>query len=317
MKLHQLSSLVAAADHGSVRMAAQKLGRSPAAVSNALRELERETGTILIDRTPDGVTLTESGRALAVHARLIMHHMQQAQNEMMDIAARNGGVLALTVTPWMTGTMVGPALADFRKRLPSVQIHIDEHLGNEYPALREGRADISLGPKPNDEQLQYLEAKPIYMHTHAVIARKGHPAEHATSWDELQGYDWIMTTEYRNVSALVRQLVQSQDDGVHRLHYADSGMCCLSMIRTTDMLTLVPWPVVELPGVRSMICALNLHELDAPTTVCLVTRKDDLLSKPALVFLECLEEARFNFEVTDDPVLKRMKAVVESIDINT
>ncbi|WP_233835467.1 LysR family transcriptional regulator [Paraburkholderia sp. ZP32-5] len=316
MKTQQLSCLVAAAEHGSVRMAALKLGRSPTAVSNALRELERELGCALIDRTPDGVILTDAGRAFAAHARLIIHQMEQAKNDLVEINDAKNGRLGLTVTPWMTGSIIGPALSRFRKRCPGVQIHMDEHLGHVYRPLREGQVDLSFGPMPSAEELQYVEATPIYFQTHAVMGRKGHPAENATTWDELRGYDWIMTIEYRDMSPLLKQLIESQDDGVQRIHYADSGLCCLSMLRTTDMLTLAPWPVVEMPGVRAIVFALNLHEDEAPITQCLVTRKDDILSKPAQIFLECFEEERINFALSDDPVIKRMAAVVEPIGIS-
>jgi hypothetical protein len=47
--------------------------------------------------------------------------------------------------------------------------------------------------------------------------------------------------------------------------------------------------------------------------MCLITRKDDILSRPAQVFLECFEEQRMNFAHTDDPVIKRMSAAVEHL----
>jgi DNA-binding transcriptional LysR family regulator len=316
MKTHQLSCLVAAAEHGSVRMAAFKLGRSPTAVSNALRELEREVGSVLVDRTPDGVVLTEAGRTLAGHARLIIRQIEQARDELILFNDASSSRLSLTVTPWMTGTIVGPALAVFRKRCPGVQIRISEHLGRQYPEVREGRADISLGPTPTDDQLQYLEATPLYSHTHAVIARKGHPAENAKSWDELKGYDWIITTGLRNTSPLVEKLQEGMDDGVQRIHFVDSALCCISMVRSTDMLSLAPWPVIEMPGIRFVISALNLHEDDVRVSMCLITRKDDILSRPAQIFLECLEESRMNFLVSDDPIVKRMSSVVEHHEIN-
>ena len=63
-------------------MAAPKLGRSPTAVSNTLRELERLVGAVLMDRTVDGVVLNEAGRKLAEHGRLIMRSVQQAREEL-------------------------------------------------------------------------------------------------------------------------------------------------------------------------------------------------------------------------------------------
>ncbi|WP_126880035.1 helix-turn-helix domain-containing protein [Paraburkholderia kururiensis] len=49
-KFHQLECLVAVADHGSLRQASIYLGRSAAAVSKSLRELEEVAGVALLDR---------------------------------------------------------------------------------------------------------------------------------------------------------------------------------------------------------------------------------------------------------------------------
>lgn len=317
MKTNQLNCLIAVAEHGSVRMAALKLGKSATAVSNALRELEREVGSVLINRMPDGVYLTDAGRALASHARLIVHQIRQAKDEIQMIQSERSTHLAMTVTPWMTVAIVGPAISIFRRRCLGVRVQISEHLGMQYPLLREGKVDLSFGPKPTEDQLQYLEAKPMFVHTHAIVARVGHPALDAKSWDELRGYDWIVTTGIRNLSPLLlHKVLVDMNAGVQRVHYTDSGLTCISMVRATDMLSLVPWPMVEMPGVRSMVAALNLLDDSEPITMCLITRKNDILSRSANVFLECLEEVKANFEISNDHIVRRMSSVVEHIDVD-
>src|SRR5579871_4929911 len=66
--LRTLSGLIdfaAAARHASFRLAAQELHKTPAAVSQQIKQLEESLGFALFTRHPRHVTLTERGEELA------------------------------------------------------------------------------------------------------------------------------------------------------------------------------------------------------------------------------------------------------------
>jgi DNA-binding transcriptional LysR family regulator len=316
MKIHQLSCIVTIAESGSIRTAAVKLGRSATAVSKTLRELEREVGTVLTDRTRDGVVLNDAGKKLAEHARLIMRSVRQAREELAVINGRTGGRVAIISSPWLVAPLIGPALRQFNAKRPDVQISIAEHLGDQYPALRDGRADFAFGPTPASDQAQYFDITPLFSYECAVLARAGHPAENATRWEELAPYDWLVTNEFLGVpEALADAFEGDTKAGVQRVHCAGSMFSLLSMLRSTDMLSIVPWPVIEIPGVRLTFTALQINH-PGTTQTCLITRKDDVLSAASTDFLECFEAVRAEFGTTDNPVAKRIAALVDPIEID-
>jgi LysR family transcriptional regulator of abg operon len=77
MKLHQLAALVAAAESGSLRQAAEKMRLSQPALSRSIHELEREIGAKLLDRTARGVEATVYGKALIMRSKIIDSEIRQ------------------------------------------------------------------------------------------------------------------------------------------------------------------------------------------------------------------------------------------------
>lgn len=59
-------------DRGSLKSAADELGYTQSAVSQAVKALERELGTMLIERGKQGVSLTRDGKQYLPYLRQIV-----------------------------------------------------------------------------------------------------------------------------------------------------------------------------------------------------------------------------------------------------
>lgn len=314
MKIHQLRYIVAVAESASIRTAAVKLGKSATAVSKTLRELERAVGTQLLDRTSAGVSLNDAGKKLAEHARLIMRSVRQAREELAIIERQTGRRVSIIASPWLVAPLIGPSLRRFNANRPNVQISVTEHHGDEYPALRTGRADFAFGPTPSTDQKPYFDITPLFSYECAVIARNGHSAEHATSWEELAPYDWLVTNKFLGVpNILTDAIADDAARGRQRVHRVGSMFTLLSMLQSTDMLSIVPWPVIEILGVRLTFSILKVN-IPGTTETCLITRKNTLLSNASTDFLECFESVRAEFGTTDSSLAKRTFALVKTVD---
>ena len=64
MTLQDLRTFVAVVEAGTMGEVARSIRQSQPAIAQHVRRLEREFGTVLLDRTPRGVELTDAGRAL-------------------------------------------------------------------------------------------------------------------------------------------------------------------------------------------------------------------------------------------------------------
>ena len=88
MELRQLATFVAVAEEGSFTRAADRLHVVQSAVSAGVRNLERQLGTRLFDRSTHRVERTDSGRALLPEARATLAAAQAARDAVDE--ARGG-----------------------------------------------------------------------------------------------------------------------------------------------------------------------------------------------------------------------------------
>ena len=72
MTLQQLRYLIAIANHGSISGAAHSLYVSQSSLSVAVRDIERETGVTIFERSNRGITLTSDGIELLGYARQVV-----------------------------------------------------------------------------------------------------------------------------------------------------------------------------------------------------------------------------------------------------
>src|SRR5687767_12331122 len=110
----------------SFSAAAQKLGYTQSAVSQQIAALERESGSVLIERNPRGIRLTDAGEALVRHAEGILARIADAEAELEAIAGLRGGRLRLGSFPTAGATLMPKAIAAFSGKHPGVELSLAE-----------------------------------------------------------------------------------------------------------------------------------------------------------------------------------------------
>ena len=75
----RLRALRAVARYGTVSAAAQALHCTPSAISQHLGKLDRETGSVLVERDGRRLRLTEAGRVLVEHADRVLAALEEAE----------------------------------------------------------------------------------------------------------------------------------------------------------------------------------------------------------------------------------------------
>jgi DNA-binding transcriptional LysR family regulator len=145
LTLRQLSYFLAAANHQSIRGAAQALHVSAPSVSMAIAQIEATIETqLFVRRHARGLVLTDAGRDLAVGARNMLAYAWEMETAGRGAVAYSGRLslgCLLTVAPFL----VPPLLSEFAISYPHTQIRWREgHHESLIDGLESGALDVAI-----------------------------------------------------------------------------------------------------------------------------------------------------------------------------
>jgi DNA-binding transcriptional LysR family regulator len=290
MKIHQLRALVAIADAGSVRGAARLLNSSPAAVTQSLQYLEETVRMQLVARTSSGVTLTECGQTLLTHARLIVAQMARAHQAVDSMRGDPNGRLSIAVTAWVAMTFLPEAVARFRERMPDIQLNVFEGLiAIANPRLRDGSLDIFVGRQTPGMTNCEFNYRPLFSSSLAIVARQDHPRANSRSLADLLDLDWLVALDPETEGqAPYRMFLQHGLPAPRSIHFLHSLTVALPLIKRMDMVSIFPWPLIELCAAREGLCAIPVREQLDESMVGIITRAGQPSDAAAICFIDCL-----------------------------
>src|SRR5690606_9897027 len=176
-RLHAMRVFLRVAERASFTQAAKSLELSRARISEAIAELERELGVLLLHRTTRQVSLTDDGRLYYDRARQILADVEEADALVQRGSAQARGRLRLAMPMAIARRFVVPALPGLLAKHPELGLEI--RLENRAVDLLEAGIDaaISYG-EPADQDLVARRLGETHLLTCAsptYLARRGTP----------------------------------------------------------------------------------------------------------------------------------------------
>jgi DNA-binding transcriptional LysR family regulator len=159
LEVRQLRYFVAVAEELHFGRAAERLGMAQPPLSRAIRHLEHDLGVQLLERTTRQVMLTPAGQVLLDDARIALDAVAAAGRRARH-AGRPEPALRVALKADYDGGLLPRILSAYRNEpaaLP-VDLVMGGH-GEQLSALREGRADIALLPRPFE--IRGLDVEPL------------------------------------------------------------------------------------------------------------------------------------------------------------
>ena len=115
---------VRVAESGSFRRAAESLGLTSPAVSNAVQRLEQRLNARLLHRSTRALTLTEEGSSLLPRVRPALETICEAETELREGGDRPRGRLRVTMADAFGRLIVAPLLPRFLQAFPDVTLNL-------------------------------------------------------------------------------------------------------------------------------------------------------------------------------------------------
>ncbi|GAA5233204.1 LysR family transcriptional regulator [Verticiella sediminum] len=144
--MRQIRAFLYVAQAGNFTRAAERAHMTQAGLSILVREVERQLGARLFDRTTRAVQLTDAGRRFAVVAEGVLRQLDDAGAEVGELGRAAREQLRVAATPLVSAHLLPQLLARFRQSHPHLRIQL---LDGSLPAVQEmvesGSADLGMG----------------------------------------------------------------------------------------------------------------------------------------------------------------------------
>lgn len=285
MELYQLEYFLEAARQRSFTRAAGRLNLAQAALSEQIRNLERELGAQLFHRGRRETVLTAAGELLRQHAEELIARARSARQAVNDLIGLRGGRLAIGAIPSVSACVLPAAIATFRAQHPDVELALFEGTSEMVAQwVESGRVDFGIVqlPAPSgrfDESILFTEP-------FVVLVPKGHPIAklRAVNLAKIAGEAFILYKGRARDTALAACRAAGFDP---RIACESSELETIrSLIAAGLGIAILPRLATRQPAARCV--AVRLQEEGIDRQVAMLSRAGHALSPSAQVFRKIL-----------------------------
>ncbi len=283
MDLRRLEVFLAIVEDGSFSGAADELGISQPAVSQAVRALEGDLGTSLFHRVGRSVRLTDAGAALCLPARLALRDAAAARQAVEAVKDLLAGHLELACIPTLAVDPMAPLLGAFRSRYPAVSITLldPEDTADVVDLVRTGRCELGLVGEAGSTA--GLLAAPLGAQVFLAVLPPGTPHLETLAVDDLAAMPLVAPPKGSSSRDLLDSVLATRGHSATVVVESAQREALLPLVLAGAGAALVPTALAEFG--RRLGC--EVVPLDPPVgrPVTLVRRKADL-TPAAAAFLE-------------------------------
>ncbi|MGM4887700.1 LysR substrate-binding domain-containing protein [Tardiphaga sp. 20_F10_N6_6] len=149
MDPRRLGYFLAIATHKRMAKAAEALGVAQPTLSQQIRALEQDLGTVLFNRTPQGMQLTETGHALREHAQRLMVQTEAARTAIAELEGGMAGTLRVGVIYTYSTTFLPKIIGSFGEKYPEVRLSVEVGSANDVERhILSGDLDLAIAFAP-------------------------------------------------------------------------------------------------------------------------------------------------------------------------
>ena len=174
MNPNLLNTFLIVAETGSFTRAARETFVTQPAVSQHIRALEDHLGVRLFVRAGQRIHLTPEGEELRRHARAAIKAIEEAELALTAMNALDRGRMRIAATMFLA-YLLPPALMEFKRRHPRVQVEVRFHNSSKVIQLvEEGAVDFGFagGLSVSSATLRVI---PVHTERLALVAAPDHP----------------------------------------------------------------------------------------------------------------------------------------------
>ncbi len=295
IRLRDLETLLAVAQAGGMRRAAEALHLSQGAVSKAISELEDTVGARLFDRNRRGVEPTVYGQALLRRGRVILDELRHGANEIQSLADPDAGELRIGVGESLAASLVPAVVERLHRRHPRLTVKIES---GDPPVLldhflRQRICEVVILRPWSSLSDPDLQIEPLFYERLSIVVGRLSPwaQRRKVALEDLLDELWVLSHAEVLPGSPVNTALEARGLTLPgRLTLSGSLNVRYSLLATGRYVTVMPMTVLKLCAGRGAVKPLpiKLPRWALPTVVATLKRRE--LSAVASRFVERTRE---------------------------
>ncbi|MBU8715516.1 LysR family transcriptional regulator [Brevibacillus parabrevis] len=241
MDIKQLHYFVTVSDLLSYSKAAQKLHISQPSLSNAIKNLEQEVGSPLLERNTRKIELTDAGNILYRKAILLLSQMDMLKKEMEEVKETGSGQLIIGIIE-SAKHWVPKVIRNYQEHFPSMNIKLIEVLSGQAvkDSLRKYHTHLLITNQSIQED--DLETIPLYIENLVLVLHRSHPLaqQESVSLKEVVAEPFIISTEGFQTRENILSAFAMEDVEPRIKFEIERFETALSLIRENLGITIIP-----------------------------------------------------------------------------
>ena len=243
MDIQQLRRFLAVAEHENMLRAAAALNLTQPAMSRSIRALEDELQISLFDRTSKGVILTQFGKMLLSHVKVILNEHHRAVLNLSALRGGTRGQLSVGAGHTFATELLPQASAQLYAKSSRIAVRVKEGLYEDLvDSLRKGDIDIAFTLIPNAlDRVEDLVIETLIEPRERVVARADHPlaGRKRLSIGELGKAKWVLPDQTFNLSSFLDYFDRSDADPPENVIKTSSIPFLQGMLEKSDFLAMI------------------------------------------------------------------------------
>ena len=296
LDLRRLRLFVEVVKQGGFSRAARTVFASQPTISKAVKQLEDELGSPLLNRVGQHSELTTAGKVVYDRAVELLAQAESLVSECEELRGLRRGVLRLGFPRLGSSAIFAAAFVSFKRKYPGIEVETGVQDTRQLEErLRAGQLDLAVLIHPLAEGLESQNTRSDEL---VVLLRRDHPLANRTEvkLKELAGFPFILFEEGFRLNEVILQACQArgiapkiatrsgQIDFIFELVAAGSGLAFLPRV----VAELRPHPRVRIARLAEPGCKLQFS---------FAWRRGAYLSHAARAWLDHIREREVKKEV--------------------
>ena len=288
-----LHYFIATTEEQNVTRAAARLGISQPALSQQLKLLEKDLGTVLLERSKRGVSLTPTGQAFVPYARRVLHELREARTVLDELNGLKRGLLTIGIVQSVNINVMPMVVAEFGRRYPGVALNVFEYASDQVePNLASGKLDVGVGFLWEDQT--DFATEPLFREELVLVVPEGHPLyeRDVVAVRELDGLEMV------NVMPGSKRIWDACCDaaGVRTQSVAEMSSIASAIVSVRYMTAAAVIPALALSDPTPHVRGIPLESPKPIRTVGCLWRRQQYRSTLSNVLAERIREAVMTLE---------------------